>query len=170
MSSLRNCSIFLFALGCIIVLGCTGGNSGPDPEQTARMLFEMEWEDRMEETWDLFHPIWHKYGFDGNYARYANDMGKKNKVWAEHPRTITRSKSFSGNEIPIGAQRFAVDLGRDKYDFSVVRIAIDYPKVEGYRGGAVEYLITLAKKKEKGSQWQIISQIDEVGVTSFFNW
>jgi hypothetical protein len=174
MISVRNCIVCLIGLGTMIILGCGGGSDpGPGPEQTVRKLFETEWSDSIEAAWDMFHPVWQENGYDGNFARYANIMKEKNNAWAEHPRTITRSKTFSGKQIPIPAQKFVETLGRDKYDFAVVRIDVDYPQVPGYRGGVVDYFITLARKKEKGSQWQIISRIDDIdsiGETKFFNW
>jgi hypothetical protein len=169
MISARRWICVLLIAGFCGALGC-GDGSTLNPEQTARTLFELEWANNTDGAWELFHPIWQKHMHQDNFAKYANDTEDKNAVWAENPRSITRAKTFSGSQIPGGAQGLAVALGREKYDFSVVRIAVDYPKIEGYYGGVVEYLITLAKKKEKGAQWMIISKLDEVGVTEFFNW
>lgn len=169
MISLRSCLIGTMVIASLLICGC-GGNAGPDPEQTALALFHLEWSDSLDASWHLFHPVWQRNGWQDNFIHYANTMTEKNRAWAEHPRTITRSKQFSGEHIPIRAEDEAKRLDRGRYDFAVVRIAVEYPPAPGYRGGVVEYLITLAKKKERGAPWRIISLLDQPDPTEFFNW
>lgn len=170
VSLLKYVALLIALLGIASLSGC-GGAPGPDPEQAARHMFELEWSGNIDEAWNLLHPLWRRDMFQDNFASYANKLDEKNKAWADHPRTILRSKRFSGDEIPIRAQRLVKELGRDGYDFSVVRLRANYPKVEGYYGGEVEYLLTLVRKTKAESPWQILSCINaEEEPRTIFDW
>jgi hypothetical protein len=156
--------------GCGTGGGKEAGGNSPSPEQAVRDLFAAEWNADADSSWAMLHPLWRQSGVDGDFIRYANDLEKRKEAWKDNPRSITRIKTFPGTYIPGNAQAYADKLGRERYEFAVVRAEVLYPPVNGYVGGTNDYLITLAREKKKGARWKIINNMMNGIVTDLFSW
>jgi hypothetical protein len=159
-----------FAIGCGTNGGTGAGDQSSAPEKTVRALFAAEWNANADSSWAMFHPILKASGVYGDFVRYANDLLKKKEAWQDHPRSITRIKTFSGNEIPKRTRPYTDRLDRAQYEFAVVRVDVFYPPVKEYIGGTNDYLITLVRKKEKGADWQIIDRLKDPELSGLYAW
>lgn len=156
----------LAAQGC----GGAGGRSASLPEQSVRKLLELEWSGNVEKSWEMLHPLWQRGRYASNLATYANEIERENKACDDSLRTILRMKTFFGDHLPGKGPAYQARLGKDEYEYSVVRVRIHYPWVEGYIGGETDYLYTMVRKKGRGAQWKVLEVIKILGYTDFFEW